>query len=100
MLQERGFSQNTQTYRFYITCTKNLAKKTSEHKELYDVKKDILIFKNQKVKSYHATGTRCIARKPKALKKYVGKFGLFIYHMENILADTSNRPFKDRQSHS
>ena len=52
------------------------------------------IFENQEVKPHRATGTRWTAHKLKSLKNYTDKFGLYIHHIENILADTTKKTDK------
>ena len=84
---------NTNLKNLYYMYEKS-SKKTRELKELFDVLKDIFIFENQEVKPHRATGTRWIAHKLKALQNYIDKFGLYVSHIENIIADTSKKTDK------
>ena len=65
-----------------------------ELKELFSIRNEGYVFENQKVKPHRATGTRWIAHKLKSLKNYIDKFGLYIHHIENILADTTKKTHK------
>ena len=70
------------------------SKKPRELKELFSILNEAYVFENQEVKPHSATGTRWIAHKLKSLKNYIDKFGLYIHHIENILADTSKKTDK------
>ena len=70
------------------------SKKPRELKELFSILNEVYVFENQKVKPHGSTGTRWIAHKLKSLKNHVGRFGLYIYHIENILADTTKKTDK------
>ena len=71
------------------------SKKLQQLKELFStVLNEVYVFQNQEVKPHQATGTRWIAHKLKSLKNYIDKFGLYIHHIENILADTTKKTDK------
>ena len=70
------------------------SKKHRVLKDLFGILNEVYVFENQEVKSHGATGTRWIAHKLKSLKDYIDKFGLYIYHIENILADTTKKTDK------
>ena len=70
------------------------SKKTREIKDLYDMLKEILEFQNGVVKPHRAAGTRWIAHKLSALDNMLDKFGLYLSHLENIIADTSKKTDK------
>ena len=74
-------------------CEKS-SKKPWELKELFSVLNEVYVFENHEVKSNRATGTRWIAHKLKLLKNYIDKFGLYIHHIENILANTTKKSDK------
>ena len=70
------------------------SKKIRELKELFSILNEVYVFENQEVKPHRATGTRWIAHKLKSLKNYIDKFGLYIHHIENILANTTKKTDK------
>ena len=70
------------------------SKKLQELKKLFGILNEVYVFENQEVKPHRATGTRWIAHKLKSLKNYIDKFGLYIHHIENILADTTKKTDK------
>ena len=83
------------------TCLKNLyylyeksSKKTREIKILHDVLKGVLEFENGVVKPHRAAGTRGIAHKLMVLENMLDKFGMYLSHLENIIADTSKKTDK------
>ena len=73
---------------------KSPAKKPRELQELFSILNEVYVFENQEVKPHRATGTRWIAHKLKSLKNYIDKFGLYIHHIENILANTTKKTNK------
>ena len=79
-------------YLYYMY--ENSSKKPRELKELFSILNEVYVSENQEVKPHRATGTRWIALKLKSLKNYIDKFGLYIYHIENILADTTEKTDK------
>ena len=70
------------------------SKKTREIKILHDMLKEILEFENGVVKPHRASGTRWIAHKVTALDNMLDKFGMYLAHMENVIADTSKKTDK------
>ena len=70
------------------------SKKTGELKELFSILNEVYVFESQEVKPHRATGTCWIAHKLILLKNYIDKFGLYIYHIENSLADTTKKTDK------
>ena len=66
-----------------------------ELKNLHAILKDIYGFENDRVKPHRASGTRWIAHKFLiALENMLDKFGLYMQHFENIIADTQKKTDK------
>ena len=83
------------------TCLTNLyylyeksSKKLRELKVLHKLLKEICKFEDNQVKPHRATGTRWIAHKLEALHNMLDKYGLYMQHFENIIADTSKQTDK------
>ena len=83
------------------TCLMNLyylyeksSKKLRELKVLHKLLKEICKFEDNQVKPHRATGTRWIAHKLEALHNMLDKYGLYMQHFENIIADTSKQTDK------
>ena len=83
------------------TCLTNLyymyeksSKKTREIKILHDLLKEVLEFESDVVKPHRASGTRWIAHKLMALENMLDKFGMYLSHLENVIADTSKKTDK------
>ena len=70
------------------------SKKLRELRELHTVLKDIYRFVDEKVKPYRASGTRWISHQLLALGNMLDKYGLYMQHFENIIADTSKHTDK------
>ena len=70
------------------------SKKARELKEVFSILNEVYVFENQEVKSHRATGTRWIAHILKSLKNCSDKFGLYIHHIENTLANTTKKTDK------
>ena len=58
---------------------------------LHEILKDVYTFENGEVKPCKTTGTRWIEHKLRAMKAFIDKRGLYLIHMQNIIADTSKR---------
>ena len=83
------------------TCLQNLyyfyeksSKKLRELKKLHELLKEIYEFDDERVKPHRAAGTRWIAHKLEALQNMLDKYGLYMQHFENIIADTTKRTDK------
>ena len=83
------------------TCLCNLfymyeksSKKTRGIKALPAVSKEVLEFENNVVKPHRAAGTRWISHKLLALNNMFDKYGLYMMHLENIIADTRKKTDK------
>ena len=83
------------------TCLQNLyylygksSKKLRELKKLHELLKEIYEFDDERVKPQRAAGTRWIAHKLEALQNMLDKYGLYMQHFENIIADTTKRTDK------
>ena len=82
-------------------CLQNLyylyekaSKKLRELKNLHVILKDIYGFENDRVKPHRASGTRWITHKLIAFENMLDKFGLYMQHFENIIADTQKKTDK------
>ena len=80
-------------------CLQNLyylyeksSKKLRELKNLHTILKGVYEF--DQVKPHRASGTRWIAHKLIALENMLDKFGLYMQHFENIIADTQKKTDK------
>ena len=62
-----------------------------ELRSLHEILKDVYTFENGEVKPCKTTGTRWIEHKLRAMKAFIDKRGLYLIHMQNIIADTSKR---------
>ena len=71
-----------------------LSKKLRELKNLHVILKNIYRFEIDRVKPHRASGTRWIAHKLIALENMLDKFGLYMQHFENIIADTQKKTDK------
>ena len=70
------------------------SKKLRELKKLHELLKEIYEFDDERVKPHRAAGTRWIAHKLEALQNMLDKYGLYMQHFENIIADTTKRTDK------
>ena len=78
------------------TCLQNLyylyeklSKKLRELKKLHKLLKETYKFDDERVKPHRTAGTRWIAHKLEALQNMLNKYGLYMQHFENIIADTT-----------
>ena len=55
----------------------------------WELLKEIYEFEDDQVKPHCATGTQWIAYELEALCNMLEKYGLYMYHFENIIVDTS-----------
>ena len=70
------------------------SKKTQEIRNLHDTFKEILEFENGVMKPHRASRTHWIAHKVTALDNMIDKLGMYLAHMENVIADTSKKTDK------
>ena len=68
--------------------------KLRELKNLHTILKGVYEFENDQVKPHRASGTRWIAQKLIALENMLDRFGLYMQHFENIIADTQKKTDK------
>ena len=83
------------------TCLQDLyylyeksSKKLRELKKFHELLKEICEFDDERVKPHRAAGMRWIAHKLEALQNMLDKYGLYMQHFENIIADTTKRTDK------
>lgn len=83
------------------TCLLNLyymyqksTKKLRELRLLFDILCELYEFADRRVKPYRGYGTRWIDHKIKAMLGLLNKFGLYLQHIENVIADTSKQTDK------
>lgn len=69
----------------------NSGKRLRELRSLYEILKDVYSFENKQVKPSKASGTRWIDHKLRAMKAFVDKRGLYLSHIQNVIADTSKK---------
>ena len=67
----------------------NLGKRLRELRSLHDILKDLYSFENRQVKPSKASGICWIDHKLRAMKTFVDKRGLYLAHIQNVIADTS-----------
>ena len=77
---------------FYLY--KNSSKKLREVREMYAIVCDMFEFESKQVKPHKASGTRWVDHHMKAMSNFVDKFGLYLAHFENIIADTTKHTDK------
>ena len=70
------------------------SKKLRELRKLHNVLKELYEFADNCVKPAKATGTRWIAHVLRSMSGLVDKFGLYLQHFENVIADTSKQTDK------
>ena len=56
---------------------------------MYAIVCDMFEFESKQVKPHKASGTRWVDHHLKAMSNFVDKFGLYLAHFENIIADTT-----------
>ena len=67
----------------------NSGKRLRELRSLHDILKDVYNIENGQVKPSKASGTRWIDHKLRAMKAFFDKRGLYLAHIQNVIADTS-----------
>ena len=77
---------------FYLY--KKSSKKLRELRQLHAVLKDVYTFDNDQVRPSKASGTRWIAHILRSVAAFVDKYGVYVQHLENIIADTSKQTDK------
>ena len=70
---------------------KQSSKKLRELKKLYEVLKNSYEFQNAALRPEKSSGTRWIDHKMRAMAKLNDKFGMYVSHLENVIADTSKQ---------
>ena len=82
-------------------CLQNLyylyeksSKKLRELRDFHLTLREVYEFENNQVKPHRACGTRWISHKLLALGNMLDKYGLYMQHFENIIADTSKKTDK------
>ena len=80
------------TILFYLY--KNSSKKLREVREMYAIVCDMFEFESKQVKPHKASGTRWVDHHMKIMSNFADKFGLYLAHFENIIADTTKRTDK------
>ena len=74
---------------FYLY--KKSSKKLRELHQLHTVLKDVYTFDNDQVRPSKAGGTRWIAHILRSMAAFVNKYGVYVQHLENIIANTSKQ---------
>lgn len=69
----------------------NSGKCLRELRSLYETLKDIYTFENGEVKPSKSTGTCWIDHKFRAMKAFIDKRGLYLSHIQNVIADTRKK---------
>ena len=69
----------------------NSGKRLRELRSLHEILKELYSFENRKVKPSKSSGTRWIDHKLRAMKAFVDKRGLYLAHIQNVIADTSKQ---------
>ena len=69
----------------------NSGKQLRELRSLPEILKELYSFENKKVKPSKSSGTRWIDHKLRAMKAFVDKRGLYLAHIQNVIADTSKQ---------
>ena len=72
---------------FYLY--KNSSKKVRELKNLYQILREQFETYGKNIRPVKSTGTRWIDHRIQAMEKLVNKFGLYMQHIQNIIADTT-----------
>ena len=70
------------------------SKKLRELRNMHKVIAEVYVFENGRVKPSKCSGTRWIAHLLPSMSGLVDKFGLYLQHFENIIADPSNNTDK------
>ena len=66
-------------------------KRLRELRMLHDILKDVYEFENGEVKPSKASGTRWIDHKLRAMKSFIDKRGLYLAHIQNVIADETKK---------
>lgn len=74
---------------FYIY--QNSSKKLRELRSLFQILQNVYEFSNNQVRPAKSGGTRWIDHKVRACSQMVDKLGVYVQHIENIIADTSKK---------
>ena len=72
---------------FYLSI--KLSKKLRELRQLHAVLKDVYSFENDQVKLSKAPATGWVAYIMRSMATFVDKFGVYLQHLLNVVADTS-----------
>lgn len=69
----------------------NSGKRLRELRTLHEILKDVYNFENGEVKPSKSTGTRWIDHKLRAMKAFIDKRGLYLTHIQNVIADVTKK---------
>ena len=69
----------------------NSGKRLRELRSLHEILKEMYSFENRQVKPSKSSGTRWIDHKLRAMKAFIDKRGLYLAHIQNVIADTSKQ---------
>ena len=69
----------------------NSGERLRELRALYEILKDVYEFENGEVKPAKSTGTHWIDHKLRAMKLFIDKRGLYLSHIQNVIADTAKK---------
>ncbi len=69
----------------------NSGKRLRELRVLHEILKDVYEFENEEVKPTKSTGTRWIDHKLRAMRLFIDKRGLYLSHIQNVIADTTKK---------
>ena len=74
-----------------FTNYQNSGKRLRELHALYGILKDVYEFENGEVKPAKSTETPWIDHKRHAMKRFIDKRGLYLSHIQNVIADTAKK---------
>ena len=80
--------QIEESLRYLFYMYKNSSKKVRELTVLYHILQNVYEFENNQVRPAKSGGTRWIDHKLRACSQMVDKLGVYVQHIENIIADT------------
>ena len=69
----------------------NSGKRLRELRVLHEILKDVYEFENEEVKPTKSTGTRWIDHKLRAMRLFIDKRGLYLSHIQNVIAGTTKK---------
>jgi hypothetical protein len=69
----------------------NSGKRLRELRALHEILKDVYEFENEEVKPTKSTATRWIDHKLRAMRLFIDKRGLYLSHIQNVIADTTKK---------